>query len=107
MERKVKWMVAGAVVASVTVGAASAVAAASRSDDGEQAPITAGDLDRASRAALDRTGSGRVTETEVGDEDSYYEVEVTFDDGHQADVQLDEQFNVVEVMDDHEDGSGR
>ena len=36
-----------------------------------------------------------MTETEVGDEESYYEVEVTLDDGSQVDVQLDEDFNVV------------
>ena len=40
-------------------------------------------------------GGGKVTETEVGDEDSYYEVEVTLDDGTQVDVQLDEDFKVV------------
>ena len=36
-----------------------------------------------------------MTETEVGDEESYYEVEVTLDDGTQVDVQLDRDFNVV------------
>ena len=36
-----------------------------------------------------------MTETEVEDEESYYEVEVTLDDGRQVDVQLDEDFNVV------------
>ena len=36
-----------------------------------------------------------MTETEEGDEDSYYEVEVTLDDGSQVDVQLDRDFNVV------------
>ena len=36
-----------------------------------------------------------MTGTEVGDEESYYEIEVTLDSGHQVDVQLDEDFNVV------------
>lgn len=36
-----------------------------------------------------------MTGTEVGDEESYYEVEVTRDDGSQVDVQLDENFVVV------------
>ena len=49
----------------------------------------------AAGAALEETGGGRVTETEVGDEESYYEVEVTLDDGSQVDVQLDESFQVV------------
>ena len=36
-----------------------------------------------------------MTETEVGDEESLYEVEVTLDNGDQVDVQLDEDFAVV------------
>ena len=53
--------------------------------------------------ALAATGGGRVTGTEVGDEESYYEVEVTLDDGSQVDVQLDESFHVVGRAADHED----
>jgi uncharacterized membrane protein YkoI len=62
---------------------------------GGEAPITGADLDKASAAALAHTGEGKVTETEVGDEESLYEVEVTLDDGSQVDVQLDENFEVV------------
>ena len=65
--------------------------------------ITGTDLQRASTAALAATGGGRVTETEAGDEESYYEVEVTLDDGSQVDVQLDRQFNVVSNEVDHDD----
>ena len=50
---------------------------------------------QAKKAALAETGGGRVTETEVNDEESKYEVEVTLDDGTQVDVQLDEHFKVV------------
>ncbi len=46
-----------------------------------------------------------MTETEVGDEESYYEVEVTLDDGSQVDVQLDRDFKVVGSSADHEDDS--
>ncbi len=46
-------------------------------------------------AAIDHLGGGRVTGTEVRDEESYYEVEVTLKSGEQVDVQLDEGFNVV------------
>ncbi len=60
-------------------------------------------LDKASAAALEETGGGRVTETEVGDEESYYEVEVTLEDGSQVDVQLDKSFTVVSSSADHED----
>jgi hypothetical protein len=69
-------------------------------DDGaeKETPITGSDLEQASAAALDHLGEGRVTDTEVGDEESYYEVEVTLDDGTQVDVQLDESFNMGTLM---------
>jgi len=103
--KKTKVGVAGvAVVALAGVGAG--IAAAGGSDDTE-GPITGSAFDRASAAALAETGEGRVTETEVGDEDSYYEVEVTLEDGSQVDVQLDRDFNVVSRQtDDGDDGDG-
>ena len=58
-------------------------------------PITGSALDQASEAALGVLGEGLVTETEVGDEESYYEVEVTLNNGREVDVQLDENFNFV------------
>ena len=65
---------------------------------------------RSTRPAPPRSNSpaaDSVTETEVGDEESYYEVEVTLDDGTQVDVQLDRSFKVVAAEADHEDdGSG-
>ena len=70
-----------------------------------QTPITGDALTRASAAALAEVGGGRVSETEVGDEDSRYEVEVTKADGSQVDVQLDESFKVVTTMPDSE-GTG-
>jgi len=45
--------------------------------------------------SLDHVGGGTVTETEAGDEESYYEVEVTLNDGSQIDVQLDRDLHVV------------
>jgi uncharacterized membrane protein YkoI len=81
-----------AVVGGVTGGVAIA---AGGDDDANKQPISGSALDRATKAALAHTGEGRVTETEVGDEESYYEVEVTLDDGSQVDVQLDESFEVV------------
>jgi uncharacterized membrane protein YkoI len=64
-------------------------------DDATDKPITGSALAKAKAAALAHTGGGSVTGTEVGDEESYYEVEVTLDDGSQVDVQLDEGFDVV------------
>ncbi len=57
----------------------------------------------ASRAGLDHLGAGHVTQTEVGDEDSHDEVEVTLDNGSDVDVQLDRDFQVVG---EEEDGVG-
>ena len=88
-----KWIAAGAVALAVAGGGAG-IAGATGGDDNE-APISGSALDTASAAALAHTGEGKVTETEVGDEESYYEVEVTLDDGSEVDVQLDEQFKVV------------
>ncbi len=69
-------------------------------DDATDTPITGSALAKAKAAALAHTGGGSVTGTEVGDEESYYEVEVTLDDGSQVDVQLDESFDVVGSEDD-------
>jgi len=95
-----------AVAALGAGGAAIAGAAAGGDDHAGEADkaITGTALDRAGAAALDATGGGRVTETEVGDEESYYEVEVTRADGSQVDVQLDRGFHVVGQKADHEDG---
>ena len=98
------------VVAALAAGCAAVAGATGatgsgddRSDRPDQA-ITGSALQRASDAALKATGGGKVTETEQGDEDSYYEVEVTKADGSQVDVQLDRAFNVVSQEADHEDG---
>lgn len=78
---------------AVLVAAATGAAIAATADS--ETPITGDALRKASQAALEATDGGRVTDTEVGDEDSYYEVEVTLPDGHSVDVQLDRQFRVV------------
>jgi len=93
MQKRTKIAI-GAVAALAAAGAGTGIAMAGGGDDSE-APITGEALERASAAALEHTGGGAVTETEVGDEESRYEVEVTLDDGSQVDVQLDEDFNVV------------
>jgi uncharacterized membrane protein YkoI len=94
-------IIAVAAIAALAVGGAAIAGAAGGGDDSEQA-ISGGALDRASAAALNHTGGGEVTETEVGDEESYYEVEVTKGDGSQVDVQLDRDFNVVSQAADDE-----
>jgi uncharacterized membrane protein YkoI len=89
-------LITGTVIAALAAGGvAIAGAAGGDDDDGGERAIGGTALKRASAAALDHTGGGRVTETETGDEESYYEVEVTRDDGSQVDVQLDRDFRVV------------
>lgn len=105
MRTRTKLIVAGlAVAGSVAAGTGIAVAG-SGDDDATEVPITGADLQKASMAALAQTGEGRVTGTEVGDEDSRYEVEVTLDDGRRVDVQLDASFGIVSVKADR-DGEG-
>jgi hypothetical protein len=92
-KRRKMLIVGGSVLAICAAG--GGVALATGAGDDSEAPIPDGSLEQASAAALESTGGGTVSETEVGDEESYYEVEVTRDDGSQIDVQLDKQFNVV------------
>jgi hypothetical protein len=94
MKRSTKLILGGGSLAAIAIGSGVTFVVAQGADDGE-APITGDALASASAAALDYTGGGRVTGTEVGDEESYYEVEVTLDDGTQVDVQLDRSFHVV------------
>jgi uncharacterized membrane protein YkoI len=92
-KRVVKIGAAVVVVAAIAGGGIGWATAGD--DDVTERPITGPALERAKAAALAHTGGGKVTGTEVGDEESYYEVEVTLGDGSQVDVQLDEDFGVV------------
>lgn len=102
MRKPTKFVIAGVAVAAV-IGAGAGIGVAISGDDDEtDVPITGAALDRAIDAALAYVGEGRVTETEVGDEEGAYEVEVTLDDGRQVDVHLDEAFNVLGTEADEE-----
>ena len=94
MQRRTKWIAGAALAAAVIAGGAGIAVASGAGRDDDQ-PITGEALDRATAAALEETGGGTVTDTEQGDEDGAYEVEVTLDDGTQVDVHLDEDFNVL------------
>jgi len=99
-------IITGVGVAVVAAAAVGTVVTAGVMDDENQQPITGDALTKASAVALAQTGGGRVTETEVNDEESYYQVEVTLDNGKQVDVNLDENFNVVKTKTDSESESG-
>jgi uncharacterized membrane protein YkoI len=103
---KKRILIAALAIAALGAGGTAIAGATGGGDDGDghDKAITGSALDRASAAALQATGGGKVTETEVGDEESYYEVEVTRADGSQVDVQLDRGFHLVGQKVDHEDG---
>ncbi len=101
MTNRRKILITGGAVAALAAGGAG-VAVATGGDDNE-VPIKGADLEKASAAALEFTGEGSVAETEAGDEESYYEVEVALDDGSSVDVQLNRGF---EVVGDETDGAG-
>jgi uncharacterized membrane protein YkoI len=97
-------LIAIAAVAVLAVGGTAIAGAAGGDDDGTDKAITGQALDRAKAVALDHTGGGRVTETEAGDEEGAYEVEVTRADGSQVDVHLDKGFNVINQAGDNDKG---
>jgi len=105
MTRRLKGTLIAAAIVALAGGGAGIAAATGDGDDGGEQPITGGALERAGSVALEHTGGGRVTETEIGDEEGYYEVEVTRADGSQVDVHLDREFNLLGDQAD-DDGAG-
>jgi uncharacterized membrane protein YkoI len=102
MRRRLRLIGAGAVALVALALGGAAIANATMGDDGE--PLTGSDLQRASTAALDAAGGGRVTETEHDSEGgATYEVEVTKPDGSEVEVRLDGTFKVIGVEGDAEE----
>jgi uncharacterized membrane protein YkoI len=99
-----KVIIGTAVALMLLVGAGVAYANGSSggdsSGDGPEQSTGPG-MERAKSVALEQV-NGRVTATEFQDEEGYYEVEVTRDDGSQVDVHLDKNYNVLSTPDDHE-----
>jgi uncharacterized membrane protein YkoI len=91
-----KGALAAGAIAALAAGGAAIAGAAGGGDDGSGTPITGSALDRAKAVALQHTGGGQVSATEVRDEEGYYEVEVKKTDGSQVDVHLDRNFNLVD-----------
>jgi uncharacterized membrane protein YkoI len=90
---KRKLILSLAVVVALAAVAAGIALAGARGDDDK--PITGSNLDRATTAALEHTGGGTVTETEVGDDGAAYGVEIRLADGTQVEVNLDGNFDVI------------
>jgi uncharacterized membrane protein YkoI len=97
-----KLIIGTAALAVLFAGGGVAVAAGH--DDGGPLPPEA--RQRATTAALDATGGGRVNSVERDSENgATWEVEVTRPDGTTVDVRLDARYRVVVVEGDHEDSS--
>jgi hypothetical protein len=94
MQHKMKWIIGGALAGALVLGGVGAVAADQTGTDDDR-PLTGEQYDRATRAALDHTKGGKVTETETGDDAAAYGVEVLMDDGRQVEVNLDDQYRVT------------
>jgi hypothetical protein len=95
-----------AAVAALAGGGAAIAGATGGGDDGNGIPVTGSALHHASAVALQQTGGGRVTGSEVRDEEGYYEIEVTRGDGSQVDVHLDRNFHLINAEGDgHADGA--
>jgi uncharacterized membrane protein YkoI len=95
----------GAAIAGATGGGGGGSATVAEptgggDDNATDQPIKGTALDRAKAVALQQTGGGQVTATEVRDEEGYYEVEVRRPDGSQVDVHLDRNFNVLDASPD-------
>ncbi|MCZ7529682.1 MAG: hypothetical protein M5U31_04675 [Acidimicrobiia bacterium] len=103
MKRRTKFTIAGVAAAVAVVGAGTGIGVAS--SGGDDQPLVGTDLDQATAAALEHTGGGTVTETEIGDDGAAYGVEIQLGDGSQVEVNLDKDFQVIGSAAD-DDGPG-
>ncbi len=98
-------LLAAALATVLLAGAGVAYATGSGGDD-SSGQATGPNIEKAKSVALEQTNGGRVTGTEVRDEEGYYEIEVTRDDGSQVDVHLDREFDVLGAPADTENHDG-
>jgi hypothetical protein len=102
--QKVKVLIA--LLATMVLLLGAGVAYATGSGGARLGQATGSDVEKAKSVALDHV-NGRVTGTEVGDEEGTYEVEVIREDGSQVDVHLDSDYNVLSTPADHESPDGK
>ncbi|MCZ2827196.1 MULTISPECIES: PepSY domain-containing protein [unclassified Modestobacter] len=97
MKNSTRWIIGGGAGLALLVGGGGVALAvdAGEGDDRPDVALTGNALEQASEAALAHVGGGAVTDSEVGDEEGHYEVEVTLGDGGEVDVHLDEDFTVL------------
>jgi hypothetical protein len=95
MQRKTKWIIGGALAGALLIGGIGGVAAEQAGTGDDDRPLTGEQYDRATKAALEETKGGKVTDTETGDDGAAYGVEVLGDDGRQVEVNLDQNYKVT------------
>lgn len=95
-------MIVGALAGVAVIGIGTGIGVATMGDDDQ--PLTGSDLEQATAVALEHTGGGTVTESEIGDDGAAYSVEVRLADGSQVEVNLNASFEVLGSTAD--DGTG-
>jgi hypothetical protein len=85
------FIAAVAILALLGIGTGAVLAVAGDDDRPLQGDARA----RASAAALEHVGGGRVIETEVGDDGAAYGVEILRPDGSVVEVSLDQDYRVI------------
>ena len=95
----------GAALAAALVGGGVAVAGGGEAGEQGSHDYTQEQADRATDAALEATGGGKANSVERDSEDgATWEVEVTKTDGNTVDVRLDDNYKLVVVEGDSEQG---
>jgi hypothetical protein len=96
-------VVVGALAGIAVIGVGTGIGVATMGDNDQ--PLTGSDLERATAVALEHTGGGTVTDSEVGDDGAAYSVEVRLADGSQVEVNLNANFEIIGSSAD-DDGAG-
>lgn len=106
MRKRVVLATTGIALAAAVVSGGAAIAAGMTGEEGSDR-YTPQQAEDATAAALDATGGGTANSVERDNENgATWEVEVTRPDGVTVDVRLDEQYAVVVIEGDSEDGDG-
>ena len=99
MTRQRKLLIATVAALALLGIGTGAVLAVSGDDD---RPLQGNALERATAAALDHVGGGRIIETEIGDDGAAYGVEIQRSDGSVVEVNLDQNFQVISTEGDYD-----
>ena len=106
MRDRSKIIAAGAIILVLAAGGAGIAIAGGGGEEDPGENVTGADAKQATAAALEITHGGTANSVELDDENgATWEVEVTKPDGATVDVRLDENYDLVVVEGDSEDGA--